>query len=194
MKTRILLPVAALVWASTGFAESTPNSSPTVPFAEPVELESLLNQVEQQTDRSFLVAAGVPKHLMAGHFKLDQLDYPLLLSVLRNNDLAAVTVQGVTNIVPETSVRSYPVPTVGDGETEFADDEWVTKLVYLDNITAPHTIPILRPLMPQVAHLAAVSELNAVLIVDRFANVNRLEGLLEDLDRAAGAGQVARSD
>ena len=182
----LLFPVA--VWAG----DNAPTAAVEL-FAEPVALKSLLKRVESKSDRRFLVAADVPKQLKVGHLRIDNVDYPLLLSLLRSNGLAAVSVQGVTNIVSEGNVRSYPIPTVTESD-DYADDEWVTKLIYLRNLKAPGSSPSLRPLMPRAGHLAAVSDLNAVLIVDRYANVNRLEGLLEDLDRAAGADAVARSD
>lgn len=192
MKYFVLLAIALAVPAGVYADADRPADAEL--YAAPVALSQLLERVEATTDRTFLVAPQVPKHLYAGHFDIEQLDYPLLLSILRNNDLAAVTVQGVTNVVREATVRQYALPIVGDDDADFADDEWVTRLVYLQHMRAPASVPVLRPMLPVVGHLAAVSDLNAVLIVDRYANVRRVEELLKDLDSKAGERQVAHGD
>ena len=43
-------------------------------------------------------------------------------------------------------------------------------------------VPILRPLLPQAAGLAAFPQTNSLVIVDRFANLRRIEGLIKALD------------
>lgn len=52
----------------------------------------------------------------------------------------------------------------------------------MNNMNTAQTVPILQPLLPQYAHLAALPEQNRLLIVDCYANVRRLTELLNTLD------------
>jgi len=43
--------------------------------------------------------------------------------------------------------------------------------------------------MPQAAHLAALPEQNALIIVDRYGNVKRLVEIIEQLDKPGARNQ-----
>jgi type II secretory pathway component GspD/PulD (secretin) len=47
---------------------------------------------------------------------------------------------------------------------------------------AASLVPILRPLLPQQAHLAAVTCSNALLMADTFANIRHIESIVAALD------------
>jgi general secretion pathway protein D len=64
-----------------------------------------------------------------------------------------------------------------------ADAEVVTVVVALKNSRANLMVPVLRPLMPQQANLAAVAEHNALIITDRAANVRRVMAIINELDK-----------
>jgi general secretion pathway protein D len=113
------------------------------------------------------------------------IDYPLLLAILRNNALAAVTLQGVVNIVPDANIRSYALPTVLEDDPAMADDEWVTRLVKLNQLDPGRAVSALRPLLPQQGELAAVPGSNTLILVDRYGNSRRLIELLRTLDPPA---------
>ena len=68
---------------------ATPAAAPTV------SLQSLLDELGSRTGRRFLVDRQAPAQLRLGTVPVSGLTYPLLLTVLRNNGLAAVTVDGV---------------------------------------------------------------------------------------------------
>jgi general secretion pathway protein D len=53
----------------------------------------------------------------------------------------------------------------------------------MNTMSAPQVVPILRPLLPQYAHLAALPEQNVLVIVDRYANVKRLTEIVLALDK-----------
>ena len=50
-----------------------------------------------------------------------------------------------------------------------------------------HMVPILRPMMPQYAHLAAHADINMLIIVDRAANARRIADIVERLEKQAAA-------
>ena len=113
--------------------------------------------------------------------------------LLEQRDLArrrvAVEVNGVVSVVPDANARQLPVPVYSDLKFKAADDELVNVLLTLKNACSGQLVPVLRPLMPQAAHLAADIQSNTLIIDDRAANVRRIGEMTERLDRAAPAGQ-----
>ncbi len=57
------------------------------------------------------------------------------------------------------------------------------------NVSAGQLVPILRPMMPQSAHLAAYPSSNMLIISDRAANVNRIMRIVQRIDRS-GDGDI----
>jgi membrane-bound lytic murein transglycosylase A len=161
-----------------------PGVAPPAPTSS-AELQAVLAQVTQATGRQFLVDRQVPAQLRLGTVDVASIDYPLLLAILRNNALAAVTLQGVVNIVPDANIRSYALPTVLEDDPAMADDEWVTRLVKLNQLDPGRAVSALRPLLPQQGELAAVPGSNTLILVDRYGNSRRLIELLRTLDPPA---------
>ena len=59
---------------------------------------------------------------------------------------------------------------VPDANARFGEgDDYVSQAIVLENIGAAQLVPILRPLLPQSAHLAAHPASNALIIADRAA-------------------------
>jgi type II secretory pathway component HofQ len=58
----------------------------------------------------------------------------------------------------------------------------VQHVMTVKNVPAGFLVPILRPLLPQTATLAAFPRSNSLLMSDTFANVKRIETLVEALD------------
>jgi general secretion pathway protein D len=64
------------------------------------------------------------------------------------------------------------------------NDEIVTLVVQAKNACAAQLVPVLRPMMPQAAHLAAEVQSNSLIISDRSSNARRIAVLFEKLDQA----------
>jgi general secretion pathway protein D len=63
--------------------------------------------------------------------------------------------------------------------------EYVTQVIRLDNVSAAKLIPVLRPLVPQQAHMAAYAPSNAIIISDIRANIDRMEKIIASMDQSA---------
>lgn len=90
-------------------------------------------------------------------------------------------------MIPNVDARQAALPLVSPENINTLDDEWITCIVPLKNISALQLVPILRPLIPQFGHLSALGDRNALIIVDGSANVRRLVDMvkiLESLPRA----------
>jgi hypothetical protein len=170
-------------------SQPLPATAPFAPIREgglpahpTVSLQPLLDRVARESKKEFLVDRRVATEIFLGGAKQDDVTYPVLLSILRANGLAAVEIEGRINIVPAYEVRSYATPIVPNEDNSIAADEWVTRILITTNVDAPFLVPILRPLLPQEAHLAAMPP-NRLIIMDRYANVQRITAMVKSLDQ-----------
>ena len=110
--------------------------------------------------------------------------YDLFLSILDVHGYTAVRSGAVIRVIPNKDARSAPVD-VADGSTQINNDEYVTQVVRLENVSAAKLIPVLRPLVPQQAHMAAYAPSNAIIISDIRSNINRIMDIIDRMDRTA---------
>ena len=144
----------------------------------------MLQRVERAANKRFLVDGRIGPMIYLAGAEPNDVTYPVLLSILRANGLAAFESEGRVNIVPDDQIRFYPTRVVQADDASIAADEWVTRVVTVNNIEAPSLIPILRPMLPQAAHLAASATTNRIIIMDRYANVQRITDIIRSLDVA----------
>ena len=110
--------------------------------------------------------------------------YDLFLSILDVQGYTAVRSGQVIRIIPSKDARSAPVPLMED-QGAGDNDEYVTQVIRLDNISAAKLIPVLRPLVPQQAHMAAYAPSNAIILSDIRSNIGRIVDIIERMDRSA---------
>src|SRR3546814_6931111 len=109
--------------------------------------------------------------------------YETFLAVLQVNGFATVPTGSAIKIIPDANVKWEGGAVDSDG-TRLPRDEVVTHVYQLQNVSAAQLVPILRPLMPQWAHLAAYQANNTLIIADRAANVRRLGKLIAEMEQA----------
>lgn len=178
MTTTRLMPYLAVLGLLTAAAAA--RAQPARPGD--VALDDVLASIAERTGRTFLVDRQAPESVVVAGVETAAIDYPALLAILRNNDLAAVEIDGYVNIVRTDGVRQFPVPVV-DVDDDVAADEWVASVIDVDeSLEAAQLVPVLRPLMPVEAHFAALAGRNKLVVVDRFANLQRIAALIESLE------------
>src|SRR3546814_17324175 len=89
--------------------------------------------------------------------------YETFLAVLQVNGFATVPTGSAIKIIPDANVKWEGGAVDSDG-TRLPRDEVVTHVYQLQNVSAAQLVPILRPLMPQWAHLAAYQANNTLKI------------------------------
>jgi general secretion pathway protein D len=98
--------------------------------------------------------------------------YQLFLSTLEVHGFVALESGDAIQIEPDANAR------FGQGK------DYVTQAVVLNNIGAAQLVPIIRPLLPQSAHLAAHPASNSLIIADRPENIARIQTLIRRMDQA----------
>jgi len=181
----LLLVLPAFAPAQESSAKS---SDASCVGAEP-ELADIIKSYSKRTGKKFIVDPRV--RAMGGLVGIDacKITYEQLLMLASVHMFVLVPQGDVTVVIPDAGARQQPTPVYTDTRFKAPDDEWVTLLLSAKNVCAASTVPILRPLMPQAAHLAANPQTNQVIITDRAVNARRIAALFEGLDKAAPAGQ-----
>jgi general secretion pathway protein D len=146
-----------------------------------VPLEKLIETVAKRTGKTFIVDPRVQGQALLIGDDPAKLDYAKLLSVLQVHGFAVVANGDVVRVIPDATVRQQPVPHLA-GKESHPDAEYVEKTITVKNVPAAQLVPLLRPLLPQGAHLVAFPCTNMLMIVDTFGNVQRIEKLVRTLD------------
>lgn len=166
-----------LVVPSTA-AAAAPAPRPELPT---VELAPLLERVERASDKRFLVDGRLGARIYLAGVEPNDVTYPVLLSILRANGFAAFESEGFVNIVPDANIRFHG-PVVQTDDPSIPSEVYITRVLAPVNIEATQLVPILRPLLPQAAHLAAHASSNQLVIMDRYENVKRITEIVRLLD------------
>lgn len=188
MKTLVLsLTVAAiLLLPATGFAAEAGSPAPPDPAVSVshngVVLQSLIDAVAARTHKQFIVSPSVRGAIDLGTLHLRDVDYAALVALLALNGYVAVDTSSGILITSDTNARQLPTHIYSPKSISALDGEWVTVVMPVRSMSAPHLVPVLRPLMPQAAQLSAVVGRNALLIVDSAANVKRMIAIVEALE------------
>ncbi|MBH2031763.1 MAG: type II secretion system secretin GspD [Pseudomonadales bacterium] len=107
--------------------------------------------------------------------------YQLFLSVMSTHGYSVLTEGDQARIVPNTEAKTEN----SDNANLTGPDALETRLLQVQQTPVSELIPLIRPLLPQYAHLAAVASSNALIISDRRANIERVQDLINQLDRAS---------
>ncbi len=150
------------------------------------DIQELIKFVADATGTTIVVdpaVKGKVKVVSSKPVSKDEL-YDLFLSILDVHGYTAVRSGGVVRVIQSKDARSAAV-SVRDPANGESNDEYVTQVIRLDNISAAKLIPVLRPLVPQQAHMAAYAPSNAIIISDVGANIDRIRDIIERMDRSA---------
>lgn len=179
MKKVSLLALALLssMQLGSGHTQEAAPSGDDAP--ETVSVTSLISIVAEKSGNAFVVDPRVKAEVtLIGQDPAD-VDYEDLLEILQVHGFTAIRSRDFVRVVPDAGVRSYPLPAYSEDR---ADAEFVNRVIQLRNRPAAMVVPILRPLIPQMGHLAADGCSNTLIIVDTSANVARIADMVASLD------------
>ena len=185
MKLRIAMASLLLALPVLASSADEQGSSPSMAGGPSVDLAELVTKVHRKTGKQFVLDPHVMTRVSTAGLDIDKVDYNLLLVILRYNDMLAFSTKDVVTIVPMRDARQLPTPILTADDPGIGDDTVITRLVQVRNACAAHMVPVLRPLMPQSAHMAAYGMTNTIILSDHADNVRRIVDLIERLDKAA---------
>jgi general secretion pathway protein D len=181
MNSRLLKAFTMAVVATVGLTPLTTNAEESSAGANGVPLSTVIAAVAKRSDKKFIVDPRVRGDAVLLQVDPTTLSYDGFLMLLNVHGFTAVTTDDYVRVVPDTIVRQLPVP-MADGDKHPAA-EYVTRVWTLKSVPAPHLVPILRPMLPQQAHMVALPCTNNLIAVDTFGNTERIDQIIKSLDR-----------
>lgn len=177
----LLLALLSLLVVSTPLGAQSEE-----PFSlnmEDAELRSLIQTVSERTGRNFIVDPRVNARVtVVSSQPVDDRElYSIFETILAVHGFAAIESEGVTRIVPAATAKQSAVPTMeGEGQTP---DRVITRVISVDNVSASQLVPILRPLLPDQAHLVAYEPTDRLIVTDSAANIERIVDIVDRVDQ-----------
>lgn len=173
------LCLAVPLWAaSTGLASA---ESWKVNLQD-ADIKAFINEVATITDQNFVLDPRINGNVTVISNKALSRDeiYQLFLSVMQVNGIAAIDSGTTVKLVPDNVAKQSGVAVDLRGDS--VGESLATRVIYLTNTQAAEVLGVIRPLMPQSAHAAAVPGVNALVLSDRADSLNQLTALIRDLD------------
>ena len=144
------------------------------------DIRALVRRVAADADFTVVVDPRVNARVQYAGAPIESIDYSTLLAILRIHGYVSVEIGGQISIVLDANARMMPTRILQNDDPSVSDHEVVSRIISL-NTDAAVLVPIIRPLVPQYGHLAAVG--NSLLIVDRYDNVRRITALVNELTK-----------
>ena len=182
MSACMALCLVACAWAQPSSDASSASESASrgsVPGGIPIT--QLIATVSRSSGKKFIIDPRVRGDVSLVGINPSSVSYAELLTILHLHGFVAGEQGGIVLVVPDASARTMPSPLLTEKETR-PDAEIVTDTMQVKNAPAGLLVPLLRPMLPQYAHLAADVCNNTLIIVDTFANVKRIEAIVRRLD------------
>lgn len=172
--------ICLCLFTLSGFSEQTWTVN-----SKQMDVEQLIISVAKATNKTIIIDPKVKGKVQVVSSKPlnKQQYYDLFLSILDVHGFAAIESGNVVRVVPQKDARTSPVRVVDQAGR--SNSEVVTQVIQLENISAAKLIPVLRPLAPQQAHMAAYAGSNAIIISDTSANIARIRRVIEKIDHSA---------
>ncbi len=103
--------------------------------------------------------------------------------------LRTIQVSGFSAISDGDIVRIVPENDATRDDTDISNDgDFSTKIIPLVNRSAGGILPMLKPITGRQSYLSSIPSVNSILIVDKLSNVERIETLIDQLDKDNSAG------
>jgi len=171
------LPLSAAIDAATPSADQQEERW-TINLKD-ADIREFIDQIAEITGETFVVdprVKGQVSVVSKAPLSLSEV-YQLFLSVMATHGFSVITQGEQARIVPNAEAKA-------DADAgRAAPDRLETRVIQVQHGSATELIPLIRPLVPQYGHLAAVTSANALIISDRSANIARIEDLVHQLDQ-----------
>ena len=146
---------------------------------EDVDIKKVTQDIAQFSKKTIILDPRVKgKITIYSNAELDRDQvWNVYLRTLQVNGFSIISEEGFARIIPENEATrdlSIQTKTLGDFETI---------VIPLTNRSADEILPMIKPITGRQAHLSSIPSINSILLVDRGSNVERVKGLILDLDK-----------
>ncbi|WP_443191152.1 type II secretion system secretin GspD [Pseudomonas indica] len=189
LRLTVLFIASGLIAAPVVHAASTPSAVPAAQQQgerwtinlQGADIRDFIGQIAEITGETFVVDPRVKGQVTVvsnASLSLPEV-YQLFLSVLATYGYTVLPQGDQARIIPNAEAKAEATKGGLSGA-----DSLETRVIQAQHNAVAELIPLIRPLIPQYGHLAAVTSANAMIISDRKANIARIEEIVRQLDQA----------
>lgn len=151
---------------------------------ENADIRDLIRWAADNIDKTIILHPNVKGKVsvLAGEPISKDEAYQVFMSVLQVHGFSVIETDEAIKVIPDALAKQSSVPFVEDKEKARREDV-VVRIIKVKNVAATQLVALLRPLVPQVGHLAAYSQSNALIIADRSGNIDKVVKIIRDIDR-----------
>ena len=149
---------------------------------ENADIQDLIQWASSHIDKTIIVHPNVKGKVsvLAGEPISEKDAYDVFMSVLQVHGFAVVETDQSIKILPDAIAKQSSPSYASPGAL---GEEIVVRLIKVKNVAAAPLVSLLRPLMPQVAHLGAYVQSNSLIVADRAQNIDKIVKIVTDIDR-----------
>ena len=188
MKLTGIGPVCALAALGLVSAAVAQEGSKIASSAGDTDLADLISRYAKRSGKKFIIDPRVRAQVPLAGIGPGDITHDQLLTILDVHQFVMIPSGDVYLVVPDAGARQLPTAVYTDLNFKAPDHEIISLLITPKKTCAAFMVPVLRPLMPQAAHLAAEVQTNSLIINDRAGNVRRIAEMVEQLV-SGGAGK-----
>ena len=150
------------------------------------DITTFITDIGQMTGKAFIIDPRVKGKvtIVSQHPMTQDEVYQVFISTLNVHGFTAVKANGVTKIIPIANVKKDVMKMANDRAPGHGD-EYVTRVLQLDQVSAQEILPLVKPMMAKEAHLVAYAPSNVLIVIDRADNVQRIVKLINKIDTAS---------
>ncbi len=182
----IILFSLLLLSPQPSYAEDAPQqgSSEIKINMQDTNIRSFIEWIAKETGKNFIIDPRVTGKVtvISNETMTPEEAYRVFLSVLQVHGFSAIESESAVKVIPDANAKQSGVPLVDDNQLN--GDQQVVRVIRTEHVPATQLVNILRPMVPQVGHLVAYPDSNALIISDRASNINQLLKLVIEIDRA----------
>jgi general secretion pathway protein D len=181
---RASLMVAVLAFTATAIVSAQGSGQRITPNFKDAEIGQVIEAVAAATGKTIIPDPRIRAQvtMLSQTPMAPEAFYEAFLALLSVHQFVAVESGGIIKIVPDANQRQMPNQDL-PGRIREGSEELVTQVVAVQNVNAAQLVPVLRPLMPQNAHMAAYPAGNILILSDRASNVNRIMRIIARIDQ-----------
>jgi len=163
------------------FVTGSVSAQPKIESLSEILVEEIIAMYADSTGEKVVIDPRVKGRVrLIGH-RGNKLSYSELSTILNVHNFAAYKSDDYLVVVPQNIIKQQAIDLVQAGQ-QYATDEVVKDLIFLDKLCPSQLIPLLRPLLSPTSHFAMTIEPRSMLITGTYGNTQRIRNIVEQLD------------
>ncbi len=148
------------------------------------DIQDLVRWASSVTNKTIIIHPAVKGSVtvVAGEPITRDEAYRVFLSVLQVHGFAVINAGKALKVVPANIGKEDDVSLLSEGSR--SPDDIVVRIIKVKNIAANDVMALVKPMLPQSAHLASYPGTNTLLIASRASKVAQISEIIKRLDQA----------